>query len=100
MKERLEYVDALRGIAILGVILVHSAQVSLQAGHTFELAFTGQRGVQLFYMVSAFLTPVSFLGQAPAKNIYRLSNFFYSQVLSDRAAVLPCHPFEHAALFA
>lgn len=48
------YLDSLRGIAILGVILVHSAILTVQTGTVFHLAFTGQRGVQLFYMVSAF----------------------------------------------
>ena len=74
MKERLEYVDALRGIAILGVILDHSGWVSLQTGHTFELALTGQRGVQLFYMVSAFTLYLSL--DSPRKEHHRLSNFF------------------------
>ncbi len=50
----LGYLDSLRGIAILGVILVHSAILTGQRGTALHVAFTGQRGVQLFYMVSAF----------------------------------------------
>lgn len=52
--ERFGYIDALRGIAILAVILVHSSIATHQHGDIYTYAFTGQRGVQLFYMVSAF----------------------------------------------
>lgn len=72
--DRLEYVDALRGIAILGVLIVHSAMVTGQTGGISILAFTGQRGVQLFYMVSAFTLYLSL--DNPRKECHRLSNFF------------------------
>ena len=48
------YLDALRGYAILGVIAIHVVQRS--PGLPAELArffFSGQQGVQLFFMVSA-----------------------------------------------
>lgn len=52
--KRLDYLDALRGIAILGVIAVHT-----QAEFGFPvllktLLLNGRNGVQLFFMVSAF----------------------------------------------
>jgi len=52
--KHLEYLDALRGIAVLGVILVHCTIITLQRHVIFALGFTGQRGVQLFYIISAF----------------------------------------------
>jgi peptidoglycan/LPS O-acetylase OafA/YrhL len=55
----MDYLDSLRGIAVLGVIMVHA---SLTASGAFLkiykplqwVAFTGQRGVALFFVVSAF----------------------------------------------
>lgn len=52
MKVRLDYLDALRGWAILIVIAFH---VSFPAGGNFpHLLEDGARGVELFYMLSAF----------------------------------------------
>jgi peptidoglycan/LPS O-acetylase OafA/YrhL len=48
--KRLPYIDVLRGYAILGVILVHTSQ---SCGYG-EVAAFGARGVQLFFVVSAF----------------------------------------------
>lgn len=49
------FVDALRGCAILGVLLVHAAhQVQNPASRLVRLADAGQYGVQLFFVVSAF----------------------------------------------
>jgi peptidoglycan/LPS O-acetylase OafA/YrhL len=49
-----DYIDALRGLAIIGVIIVHSAQ-SVSPGYDFlETLFgNGDKGVQLFFLVSA-----------------------------------------------
>jgi hypothetical protein len=47
--KRFAYIDALRGYAILGVILVHTSQYS---GFDSQAAF-GARGVQLFFVASA-----------------------------------------------
>jgi peptidoglycan/LPS O-acetylase OafA/YrhL len=73
-KDRLEYIDALRGIAILGVLIVHSSMVTQQTGAISTIAFTGQRGVQLFYMVSAFTLYRSL--DSPRREHYPISNFF------------------------
>ncbi len=51
---RVDWLDALRGWAILGVVLVHSGQnVAGLAGPWKQVADAGQYGVQLFYVVSA-----------------------------------------------
>jgi len=52
--KRLEYVDALRGVAILLVVLVHAGQALTQPGLFATLARYGQYGVQLFFVLSAF----------------------------------------------
>jgi peptidoglycan/LPS O-acetylase OafA/YrhL len=55
MNEKLEHVDSLRGIAILMVMLVHTAQ-SVPELPRWVLTITkyGQLGVQLFFVISAF----------------------------------------------
>lgn len=51
---RIQWLDALRGWAILGVVMVHSGQnVAALAGTWKAIAEAGQYGVQLFYVVSA-----------------------------------------------
>jgi peptidoglycan/LPS O-acetylase OafA/YrhL len=49
-----DYIDAVRGYAVLGVIVVHVASALPPAtGNSMRLFESGARGVQLFYMVSA-----------------------------------------------
>jgi peptidoglycan/LPS O-acetylase OafA/YrhL len=50
VKTRFSYIDALRGYAVLGVVLVHVGQCTEFAG---GVAAAGARGVQLFFVVSA-----------------------------------------------
>jgi peptidoglycan/LPS O-acetylase OafA/YrhL len=54
--KRFAYIDALRGYAILGVLLTHSA---LRAGIEGGLPSVGARGVQLFFIVSAITLMLS-----------------------------------------
>lgn len=60
--EKLHYIDALRGFAILGVIAVHISQTQKLNLSDDLLNFFSQgfRGVQLFFMVSAFTLFTSF----------------------------------------
>lgn len=51
---RLQFLDALRGWAIAGVMLVHSAQIVDLPSHWVYYVREGARGVELFYLVSAF----------------------------------------------
>jgi peptidoglycan/LPS O-acetylase OafA/YrhL len=55
------YIDALRGIAILLVIMVHAAQhFSEPSGEATFLSTKGQYGVQLFFVTSALTLFLSF----------------------------------------
>ena len=53
---KLKYIDALRGIAVLGVVAVHCSQYGINNYPSYISRFFGQgaRGVQLFFIVSAF----------------------------------------------
>lgn len=62
-----DYIDAIRGFAILGVVLVHSSQwVTPVSVILKSLANQGARGVQLFYMASALTL---FLSMNSRKNL-------------------------------
>lgn len=50
---RLDYVDALRGIAVMLVVLVHAGADSISPLFT-PITYLGQFGVQLFFLMSAF----------------------------------------------
>lgn len=52
--KRLAYFDSLRGIAIIGVVIVHVGIMTNLPGEAGKLTFFGQRGVQLFFIASAF----------------------------------------------
>ena len=63
--EKLGYVDAMRGIAILAVILVHTALAVKElfgglSGFANGLAEYGQMGVQLFFVASAYTLCISY----------------------------------------
>lgn len=74
---KLSYIDALRGIAILGVIMVHTNQYGRPSLNIFN---NGRFGVQLFFVASAFTLFLSFnsrLGKekSPARNFF-IRRFF------------------------
>jgi len=76
-KNRLDYIDALRGIAILGVFVVHSsggagADVD---GLLRKIASCGQYGVQLFFVISAYTILLS-LDRRESNDKHLYSNFF------------------------
>jgi peptidoglycan/LPS O-acetylase OafA/YrhL len=54
MKERFDYIDGLRGIAILGVIMTHAASKVSYDGILSLITNKLGYGVQLFFLVSAF----------------------------------------------
>ena len=60
-QNKLDYIDSLRGIAILLVILVHTSQsVSGLSKISSFVTRYGQMGVQLFFILSAFTLSLSF----------------------------------------
>lgn len=76
--ERFAYIDALRGIAILLVIVVHGQQrcdVSQLPAWLVTLCNSGARGVQLFYVVSAF-TLFHSLHERARRERRPIANFF------------------------
>jgi peptidoglycan/LPS O-acetylase OafA/YrhL len=60
LRWHLGHLDSLRGIAVLGVVIVHSAYNIHLSRRLAMLASTGQRGVQLFFIVSAFTLFMSY----------------------------------------
>ena len=74
-----EYLDSLRGLAIIGVIIVHSYIVSGIDPNTYKLLFFGQRGVQLFYIVSAF-TLFNSMSERQGRERFPKLNFFIRRV--------------------
>ena len=77
---RLGYIDALRGIAILGVIAVHSASIpSINGGLLRTVTDVGQYGVQLFFVVSAFTILLS-LERHRYEDSHMYSKFFVRRI--------------------
>jgi len=86
------FIDALRGMAILGVILVHSSQLVAPTNATLLWVMReGARGVQLFFVASALTLCMSWLTRSshekfPIRNFYirrffRIAPMFYIAIL-------------------
>lgn len=73
--KKLDYIDALRGLAILGVIMVHSISDSNLPFIVERIFGQGARGVQLFYLASAFTLFLSFSNRIDKEN-NPIRNFF------------------------
>ncbi len=78
---KLDYVDALRGMAILAVVLVHCDQYGTNDHPTvFHSIFgSGAMGVQLFYVMSAFTLFLS-CDRRGDRELYPNRNFFIRRV--------------------
>lgn len=76
-KQRFEWVDALRGWAILGVILVHTAMVGTEGLPSILVSIlaNGDKGVQLFFLMSAFTLYYTYQKHSKQENLY-IGNFF------------------------
>ena len=84
----LGYLDALRGYAILGVIAIHVVQRSPSLPPALgRLLFSGQQGVQLFFMVSAVTLLHSWTerndGAGPfyLRRLFRIGPMWYLAIL-------------------
>ena len=75
--EKLDYIDTLRGLAILGVIMVHTNQYgsSNLPSVIGKIIEEGARGVQLFYIASAFTLFLSFKNRFPKEKL-PIRNFY------------------------
>ena len=75
--KKIDYVDALRGLAVLGVILVHTNQYgsSNLPSVIGKIIGEGARGVQLFYIASAFTLFLSFKDRYTKEKL-PIRNFF------------------------
>ncbi|MBO0937578.1 acyltransferase [Fibrella sp. HMF5335] len=73
---KLSYIDSLRGIAILGVIMVHvNLNDPIILPHVMnQIVQNGSRGVQLFYLASSFTLCLSFKNRK--EEIHTKKNFF------------------------
>lgn len=65
-KKEIVWIDALKGLAICGVVMVHSEGMGFPK-EIAKIASFGQYGVQLFFMISAYLA------------MYSPSNFYESR---------------------
>ena len=54
VNEKYDWINALRGYAILLVILVHSSQYFFVSGFINKICQRGDLGVQLFFILSSF----------------------------------------------
>ncbi|WP_225205876.1 acyltransferase family protein [Novosphingobium huizhouense] len=69
--EKFEFVDVLRGLAVLMVIVVHHGQKYTAIGNAYYLIAFGQFGVQLFFVASAFTLCHSATSRGCEPNAYR-----------------------------
>jgi peptidoglycan/LPS O-acetylase OafA/YrhL len=90
--DKLAFIDALRGFAILGVIAVHTAYITHPPGPIATYAVNGQRGVQLFYVLSALTLFLSYQKRRrreshPTRNFairrfFRIAPLFYLAIIA------------------
>lgn len=77
--KKLEHIDALRGVAILMVMLVHVSQkISGLSSKIILLSGYGQMGVQLFFVISAYTLWLSSAKRKDEQN--KLLNYFIRRV--------------------
>jgi peptidoglycan/LPS O-acetylase OafA/YrhL len=91
--KKLDYVDALRGFAILLVILIHTQEYGIlnPKGTFLNIINAGKNGVQLFYVASAFTLMLSFNNRKnrennPTRNFFlrrffRIAPMYYMGIL-------------------
>ncbi|MEE4450461.1 acyltransferase [Novosphingobium resinovorum] len=78
--KRLDYIDALRGLAITGVIITHTASLAGVKGPVRNLTNLAGNGVLLFFVVSAFTIFLTFHRAAQSEQ-RPVRNFFIKRVM-------------------
>ncbi len=107
--EKLDWIDALRGYAILGVIFVHSL-IEDQTVYLSQFWAVGHKGVELFFIVSAFTLLLSFYRRKEEKlnsgnffirRFFRIAPMFYLALIyylfQDRNLEYPASYFQNAS---
>jgi peptidoglycan/LPS O-acetylase OafA/YrhL len=110
--KKLHFIDSLRGLAILLVLLVHSGGLIELFGAKLALANFGQRGVQLFYEVSAFSLLYSYFSRREGswraffiRRFFRIAPLFYLSIAANFIYTVfilklpPLSPMSYAAGF-
>jgi peptidoglycan/LPS O-acetylase OafA/YrhL len=92
MKDKLDHIDTLRGIAVLMVVLIHTGQcINNLPVHYEKITEYGQLGVQLFFFVSAFTLCLSFDGRKGEVNgvikfyirrFFRIAPLYYFGIMA------------------
>jgi len=73
--KKYDFIDALRGLAILAVILVHSSQRVAPTTSTLQWFMSeGDKGVQLFYVVSSLTLCMSWMARS-SHEMFPVRNF-------------------------
>jgi len=90
---KLQFLDSLRGLAILLVLVVHSGGLIELFGFKLSLANFGQRGVQLFYEISAFSLLYSCYARQERswgvffiRRFFRIAPLFYLSIVANYVA--------------
>lgn len=86
--DKVHYIDAARGVAILLVVICHAAQpFRLEIGRTWtDIAMLGQYGVQLFFAASALTLCMAWdrdsrLGAFWVRRLFRIVPMYYVGIL-------------------
>mgnify|MGYP001025850261 FL=1 len=87
-RPHVRYLDGLRGVAILAVLLIHFEQLIHGLSQPArDLAFYGVRGVQLFFIVSGLTLTMNYVGRPfhlvnfAARRFFRIAPMFYAGIL-------------------
>lgn len=79
-KDRIGYIDALRGFAIIGVISTHAVSLAGVSGRWRQVLEMGGYGVQLFFVISACLIFMTY-DRALQREQHPVRNFFIRRLL-------------------
>ena len=74
--KKFDWIDFGRGIAVLLVIMIHSAQAFQTSGELKKITHTGDIGVQLFFILSGLTLFSSYSNRYNIDGCYRNKFFF------------------------